>query len=307
MSLVSNPKYKAAKVSTNIRDAYSKGNKYRLVGSGPVDIKGLYEDNDLSSLGISFKDIMNAAKYNPDYIDSLVERFNYANAGAFIRPSFDPKSGISRRENEEINRFKERNYTAITTPNPNYTEEDYNRLNKAGQELMPFSVDHPMHPRNTFTTLTNAKKRNKKEYQEILDSVLEAYGGFEPYRDALSAYAKTEEGSNFLKVPSSNVQNLSNIPDRNTSNDVQKFSLGVDPDKAPNNENMEKLFPAREPDGPSMDSLEDTQEQPVDYEGSFPIYRVDSKKAQSFRDAFSAAEDGAIFEWDGREYLKDYE
>ena len=303
MSLVSNPKYKAAKVSTNIRDAYSKGNKYRLVGSGPVDIKGLYEDNDLSSLGISFKDIMNAAKYNPDYIDSLVERFNYANMGAFIRP----KSDITRREMQEIDAARAKNFDAITTPNPNYTEEDYNSLNKAGQELLPFSVDHPMHPRNTFTTLTNAKKSNKKEYQEILDSVLEAYGGFEPYRDALSAYAKTEEGSNFLKMPSSNVQNPPDIPDRNTSNDVQKFSLGVDPDKAPNNENMEKLFPAREPDGPKMDSLENTQEQPVDYEGSFPIYKVDSKKAQSFRDAFSAAEDGAIFEWDGREYLKDYE
>lgn len=309
MSLVSNPKYKAAKVSTNIRDAYSKGNKYRLVGSGPVDIKGLYEDNDLSSLGISFKDIMNAAKYNPDYIDSLVERFNYANMGAFIRP----KSDITRREMQEIDAARAKNFDAITTPNPNYTEEDYNSLNKAGQELLPFSVDHPMHPRNTFTTLTNAKKSNKKEYQEILDSVLEAYGGFEPYRDALSAYAKTEEGSNFLKMPSSNVQNMPYTVDQNkdtsaaANDDVQNMPNIRDPDKAPNNENMEKLFSTREPDGPKMDSLENTQEQPVDYEGSFPIYKVDSKKAQSFRDAFSAAEDGAIFEWDGREYLKDYE
>jgi len=309
MSLVSNPKYKAAKVSTNIRDAYSKGNKYRLVGSGPVDIKGLYEDNDLSSLGISFKDIMNAAKYNPDYIDSLVERFNYANMGAFIRP----KSDITRREMQEIDAARAKNFDAITTPNPNYTEEEYNSLNMpAGQELLPFSVDHPMHPKNTFITLSNAKKSNRKEYQEILDSVLEAYGGFEPYRDALSAYAKTEEGSNFLKMPSSDVQNMPYTVDQNkdtsaaANDDVQNMPDIRDPDRNPNNEDTVKLFSTQETGSSETDSLEDTQEKPVDYEGSFPIYKVDSKKAQSFRDTFSAAEEGAIFEWDGRKYRKDY-
>ncbi len=315
MSLVSNPKYKAAKVSTNIRDAYSKGNKYRLVGSGPVDIKGLYEDNDLSSLGISFKDIMNAAKYNPDLIDRLMEKYNYANAGALI----------TGRERQEIDAARAKNFDAITTPNPNYTEEEYNSLNMpAGQEFIPFSVDHPMHPKNTFITLSNAKKSNRKEYQEILDSVLEAYGGFEPYRDALSAYAKTEEGSNFLKMPSFDVQDLPDIPERDTSNDVQNLPDIIDPDRdtsndvqnlpdiidpdrdTSNDEDMEKLFSTRETGSSETDSLEDTQEKPVDYEGSFPLYKVHSKKAQSFRDAFSAAEDGAIFEWDGREYRKDY-
>jgi len=308
MSLVSNPKYKAGIANRNFSQSVSKGTGVRVPGTGVVNFKELLSlipavDNVTST------DLKNAAKYNPALIDRLMEKYNYANAGALIRPSFDPKSGITRREMQEIDSARAKNFDAITTPNPNYTEEEYNSLNMpAGQEFIPFSVDHPMHPKNTFITLSNAKKSNRKEYQEILDSVLKAYGGFEPYRDALSAYAKTEEGSNFLKMPSSDVQNMPYTVNQNkdTSNDVQNLPDIRDPDRNPNNEDTVKLFSTRETGGSETDSLEDTQEKPVDYEESFPIYKVDSKKAQSFRDAFSAAEDGAVFEWDGREYRKDY-
>ena len=312
MSLVSNPKYKAGIANRNFSQSVSKGTGVRVPGTGVVNFKELLSlipavDNVTST------DLKNAAKYNPALIDRLMEKYNYANAGALIRPSFDPKSGITTREMQEIDAFRAKNYDAITTPNPNYTEEEYNSLNMpAGQELIPFSVDHPMHPKNAFITLSNAKKSNRKEYQEILDSVLEAYGGFEPYRDALSAYAKTEEGSNFLKMPSSDVQNMPYTVDQNkdtsaaANDDVQNMPYTVGPDKDSNNEDIKELSSTRETGSSETDSLEDTQEKPVDYEGSFPIYKVDSKKAQSFRDAFSAAEDGAIFEWDGREYRKDY-
>jgi superoxide dismutase len=315
MSLVSNPKYKAGIANRNFSQSVSEGTGVRVPGTGVVNFKELLSlipavDNVTST------DLKNAAKYNPTLIDRLMEKYNYANAGALI----------TGRERQEIDADRAKNFDAITTPNPNYTEEEYNSLNMpAGQEFIPFSVDHPMHPKNTFTTLSNAKKSNRKEYQKILDSVLKAYGGFEPYRDALSAYAKTEEGSNFLKMPSSDVQNMpytvnqnkdtsndvQNLPyiidpDRDTSKDVQNLPLIIDPDRNPNNEDTVKLFSTRETGSSETDSLEDTQEKPVDYEGSFPIYKVDSKKAQSFRDAFSAAEDGDVFEWDGKEYRKDY-
>ena len=303
MSLVSNPKYKADIANRNFSQSVSEGTGVRVPGTGVVNFKELLSlipavDNVTST------DLKNAAKYNPALIDRLMEKYNYANAGALI----------TGRERQEIDAFRAKNFDAITTPNPDYTEEEYNSLNKAGQELLPFSVDHPMHPKNTFTTLSNAKKSNRKEYQEILDSVLEAYGGFEPYRDALSAYAKTEEGSNFLKMPSSDVQNMPYTVDQNkdtsaaANDDIQNMPNIRDPDRNPNNkdEDMEKLFSTRETGSSETDSLEDTQEKPVDYEGSFPVYKVDSKKAQSFRDAFSAAEDGDVFEWDGREYRKDY-
>jgi len=324
MSLVSNPKYKAGIANRNFSQSVSKGTGVRVPGTGVVNFKELLSlipavDNVTST------DLKNAAKYNPALIDRLMEKYNYANAGAFIRPSSDPKSGITPREIQEMDAYRAKNYDAITTPNPDYTEEEYNSLNMpAGQELIPFSVDHPMHPKNTFITLSNAKKSNRKEYQEILDSVLDAYGGFEPYRDALSAYAKTEEGSNFLKMPSFDVQDLPDIPKRDTSKDVQNLPNFINPKRdtskdvqnlpdfihpdrnTSKDEGMEELFSTRKTGSSETDSLEDTQEKPVDYEGSFPIYKVDSKKAQSFRDAFSAAEDGDVFEWDGREYRKDY-
>ena len=299
MSLVSNPKYKAGIANRNFSQSVSEGTGVRVPGTGVVNFKELLSlipavDNVTST------DLKNAAKYNPALIDRLMEKYNYANAGALI----------TGREGQEIDAFRAKNFDAITTPNPDYTEEEYNSLNKAGQELLPFSVDHPMHPRNTFITLSNAKKSNRKKYQEILDSVLEAHGGFDRYRDALSAYAKTEEGSNFLKTPSSDIQNMPYTVNQNkdTSNDVQNMPNIRDPDRNPNNEDEDtvKLFSTRETGSSETDSLEDTQEKPVDYEGSFPIYKVDSKKAQSFRDAFSAAEDGDVFEWDGREYRKDY-
>ena len=307
MSLVSNPKYKAGIANRNFSQSVSEGTGVRVPGTGVVNFKELLSlipavDNVTST------DLKNAAKYNPALIDRLMEKYNYANAGALIRRSFDPKSDITIREMQEIDAARAKNFDAITTPNPNYTEEEYNSLNMpAGQEFIPFSVDHPMHPKNAFITLSNARNSNRKEYQEILDSVLDAYGGFEPYRDALSAYAKTEEGSNFLKTPSSDIQNMPYTVDQNkdTSNDVQNMPNIRDPDRNPDEDTV-KLFSTQETGSSETDSLEDTQEKPVDYEGSFPIYKVDSKKAQSFRDAFSAAEDGDVFEWDGREYRKDY-
>ena len=307
MSLVSNPKYKADIANRNFSQSVSEGTGVRVPGTGVVNFKELLSlipavDNVTST------DLKNAAKYNPALIDRLMEKYNYANAGALIRRSFDPKSDITIREMQEIDAARAKNFDAITTPNPNYTEEEYNSLNMpAGQEFIPFSVDHPMHPKNAFITLSNARNSNRKEYQEILDSVLDAYGGFEPYRDALSAYAKTEEGSNFLKTPSSDIQNMPYTVNQNkdTSNDVQNMPNIRDPDRNPDEDTV-KLFSTQETGSSETDSLEDTQEKPVDYEGSFPIYKVDSKKAQSFRDAFSAAEDGDVFEWDGREYRKDY-
>ena len=309
MSLVSNPKYKAGIANRNFSQSVSEGTGVRVPGTGVVNFKEL-----LSLIPavdkVTSTDLKNAAKYNPALIDRLMEKYNYANAGALIQPRFNRESGITGREMQEIDADRAKNFDAITTPNPDYTEEEYNNLNKAGQELLPFSVDHPMHPKNTFTTLSNAKKSNRKEYQEILDSVLEAHGGFDRYRDALSAYAKTEEGSNFLKTPSSVIQNMPYTVDQNkdTSNDVQNMPDIRDPDRNPNNkdEDIKELSSTRETGSSETDSLEDTQEKPVDYEGSFPVYKVDSKKAQSFRDAFSAAEDGDVFEWDGREYRKDY-
>tara|TARA_R110000803_G_scaffold114578_1_gene183013 strand:- start:136 stop:1053 length:918 start_codon:yes stop_codon:yes gene_type:complete len=304
MSLVSNPKYKVGIANRNFSQSVSEGTGVRVPGTGVVNFKELLSlipavDNVTST------DLKNAAKYNPALIDRLMEKYNYANAGALI----------TGRERQEIDADRAKNFDAITTPNPDYTEEEYNSLNMpAGQEFIPFSVDHPMHPKNTFTTLSNARNSNRKEYQEILDSVLDAYGGFEPYRDALSAYAKTEEGSNFLKMPSSDVQNMPYTVDQNkdtsaaANDDVQNMPNIRDPDRNPNNkdEDIKELSSTRETGSSETDSLEDTQEKPVDYEGSFPVYKVDSKKAQSFRDAFSAAEDGDVFEWDGREYRKDY-
>ena len=314
MSLVSNPKYQVNTAGRNFNKAVSEGTSFRLAGTGSFDPKKLHAlIPELD--GISFADIRNAAKYNPDLIDKLMEKYSYVNAGALIRPRFDPESGISGTEMQEIDAAIAKNYDANTTPNSNYTEEEYNSLNMpAGQEFIPFSVDHPMHPKNTFTTLSNARNSNSEDYQEILDSVLDAYGGFEPYRDALSAYAKTEEGSNFLKMPSSDVQNMPYTVDQNkdtsaaANDDVQNMPNIRDPDRNPNNkdEDIKELSSTRETGSSETDSLEDTQEKPVDYEGSFPVYKVDSKKAQSFRDAFSAAEDGDVFEWDGREYRKDY-
>ena len=304
MSLVSNPKYKADIANRNFSQSVSEGTGVRVPGTGVVNFKELLSlipavDNVTST------DLKNAAKYNPALIDRLMEKYNYANAGALI----------TGRERQEIDADRAKNFDAITTPNPDYTEEEYNSLNMpAGQEFIPFSVDHPMHPKNTFTTLSNARNSNSEDYQEILDSVLKAYGGFEPYRDALSAYAKTEEGSNFLKMPSSDVQNMPYTVDQNkdtsaaANDDIQNMPNIRDPDRNPNNkdEDIKELSSTRETGSSETDSLEDTQEKPVDYEGSFPVYKVDSKKAQSFRDAFSAAEDGDVFEWDGREYRKDY-
>ena len=99
------------------------------------------------------------------------------------------------------------------------------------------------------------------------------------------------------------------------------------------NERRESLLSAREPDGPKQliprsveankvrlpprrpdDLMESTSASvasptttPVSTnEQGYKTYKKDSAEAQSFRDAFSAAEDGDVFEWDGREYRKDY-
>jgi len=87
----------------------------------------------------------------------------------------------------------------------------------------------------------------------------------------------------------------------------------------------EQLRSAREPDGPDQlvprnvkenkapvrlpprrpDSLIGSTSAPVSInEQGYKTYKKDSTEAQSFRDAYAAAEEGAIFEWDGRKYKK---
>lgn len=87
----------------------------------------------------------------------------------------------------------------------------------------------------------------------------------------------------------------------------------------------EQLLSAREPDGPDQlvprnvkenkapvrlpprrpDSLMGSTSALVSVdEQGYKKYKKDSEEAQSFRDAYAAAEEGAIFNWDGREYKK---
>ena len=91
------------------------------------------------------------------------------------------------------------------------------------------------------------------------------------------------------------------------------------------NERRESLLSAREPDGPDQlvprnveaskvpfrlpprrpDDLMESKSAPVSTnEQGYKTYKKDSAEAQSFRDAYAAAEEGAIFDWDGREYKK---
>ena len=89
------------------------------------------------------------------------------------------------------------------------------------------------------------------------------------------------------------------------------------------NERRESLLSAREPDGPKQliprsveankvrlpprrpDNLKESTSAPVSTnEQGYKTYKKDSAEAQSFRDAYAAAEEGAIFDWDGREYKK---
>ena len=59
-------------------------------------------------------------------------------------------------------------------------------------------------------------------------------------------------------------------------------------------------LPPRRPDNlkESTSALVSTNEQ------GYKKYKKDSAEAQSFRNAYAAAEEGAIFDWDGREYKK---
>ena len=89
------------------------------------------------------------------------------------------------------------------------------------------------------------------------------------------------------------------------------------------NERRESLLSAREPDGPKQliprsveankvrlpprrpdDLMESTSASVSTNEQGYKTYKKDSAEAQSFRDAYAAAEEGAIFDWDGREYKK---
>ena len=88
-----------------------------------------------------------------------------------------------------------------------------------------------------------------------------------------------------------------------------------------------QLFPSqlseREPDGPKQliprsveankvrlpprrpDDLMESTSAPVSTnEQGYKVYKKDSTEAQSFRDAYAVAKEGAVFEWDGREYKK---
>jgi len=76
----------------------------------------------------------------------------------------------------------------------------------------------------------------------------------------------------------------------------------------------EQLLSAREPDGPEQkvpfripprrpENLKESSLVSVDEQG-YKKYKKDSEEAQSFRDAYAAAEEGAIFDWDGRKYKK---
>lgn len=76
----------------------------------------------------------------------------------------------------------------------------------------------------------------------------------------------------------------------------------------------EQLLSAREPDGPEQkvpfripprrpENLKESSLVSIDKHG-YKKYKKDSAEAQSFRDAYAAAEEGAIFDWDGREYKK---
>ena len=328
MSLVSNPKYQVNTAGRNFNKAVSEGTSFRLAGTGSFDPKKLHAlIPELD--GISFADIRNAAKYNPDLIDKLMEKYSYANAGALIRPRFDPESDISGTEMQEIDAAIAKNYDANTTPNSNYTEEEYNSLNMpAGQELIPFSVDHPMHPKNTYVTLANAKKGNKKDYRKILDSVLEAYGGFPPYRDALIYYINSPEGAKFSKEYNSKTEksgkyptSKKKLPDPNPNIPPSFAESGQSgqSDQSGQVEGAGGPFTLQEQEEPSEtrqafslpprrpDNLKESTSAPVSTnEQGYKTYKKDSAEAQSFRDAFSAAEDGDVFEWDGREYRKDY-
>ncbi len=87
----------------------------------------------------------------------------------------------------------------------------------------------------------------------------------------------------------------------------------------------EQLLSAREPDGPDQlvprnveaskvpfrlpprrpDDLMESTSAPVSTnKQGYKKYKKDSEEAQSFRDAYAAAEEGAIFDWDGRKYKK---
>ena len=87
----------------------------------------------------------------------------------------------------------------------------------------------------------------------------------------------------------------------------------------------ESLLSARESDGPDQlvprnveaskvpfrlpprrpDSLMESTSAPVSTnEQGYKTYKKDSAEAQSFRDAYAAAEEGSIFDWDGRKYKK---
>ena len=109
----------------------------------------------------------------------------------------------------------------------------------------------------------------------------------------------------------------------------QAFSLpsrreSLSPAREPN-ERRESLLSAREPDGPDQlvprnveaskvpfrlpprrpDDLMGSTSAPVSTnEQEYKTYKKDSAEAQSFRDAYAAAEEGAIFDWDGRKYKK---
>ncbi len=86
-----------------------------------------------------------------------------------------------------------------------------------------------------------------------------------------------------------------------------------------------QLLSAREPDGPDQlvprnveaskvpfrlpprrpDSLMGSTSAPVSTnKQGYKKYKKDSEEAQSFRDAYAAAKEGAIFDWDGRKYKK---
>ena len=134
--------------------------------------------------------------------------YAYANNTSFHIPGYGKIKNFRDFFNENLSdRFTVAQIKENFNLDPNFANAIDSVLSKAiknynsgGLSPQDFTAVPSMSVKDAFIKMQEAKKGDKKTYETTLNSVLESFGGYEAYRDALVEYAKTEEGSKLLQV-----------------------------------------------------------------------------------------------------------
>ena len=144
---------------------------------------------------------------------------------------------------------------------PNFANTIDNALSKAiknynsgGLAPQAFTAVPNISVKDAFIKMQEAKKGDKKTYEATLNYVLESFGGYEAYRDALVKYAKTEEGSKLLQVqrPDESLSSSRLFPVESTAENSPLFaeagqSSPVEGTGGPSTAQEERVTPVQAP------------------------------------------------------------